>query len=64
MISMRTLLSSSPFLPPDAQRAVAEGRFEAYATLVDFGLSDWEAAELLDKREGRARGEVCPCVLC
>jgi hypothetical protein len=64
MISMRTLLSTSPFLPPDAQRAVAEGHFEAYAKLVSFGLSDWEATELLDKRDVRARAEDCSCVFC
>ncbi len=64
MISMRTLLSSSPFLPPEARKAVAEGRFDAYSKLVSFGLNDWEAAELLDRREARARGESSPWVLC
>jgi hypothetical protein len=52
-MSMRTLLSSDPFLPREAREAVAAGRIEAHEHLVRLGVSECEAAELLD-----ARGEV------
>jgi hypothetical protein len=50
MMSMRTLLSSDPFLPPEAREAVAEGRVEAHEHLVRLGANECEAAELLDAR--------------
>jgi hypothetical protein len=48
MFSMRTLLSSDPFLPREARDAVAEWRDDAYDHLVRLGASACEAAELLD----------------
>jgi hypothetical protein len=51
MFSMRTLLSSDPFLPADVREAVAEGRREALWHLVALGADDCDAAELLDRRD-------------
>jgi hypothetical protein len=48
VMSMRTLLSSDPFLPREAREAVAEGRVDAHEHLVRLGLDECEAAELLD----------------
>jgi hypothetical protein len=48
VMSMRTLLSSDPFLPREAREAVAAGRVEAHEHLVRLGVSESEAAELLD----------------
>jgi hypothetical protein len=50
MFSMRTLLSSDPFLPHEAREAVRRGRRDARAHLVRLGVNDCEAAELLDDR--------------
>jgi hypothetical protein len=51
MFSMRTLLSSDPFLPADVREAVAAGRREALWHLVALGADDCDAAELLDRRD-------------
>jgi hypothetical protein len=56
MMSMRTLLSSDPFLPREAREAVAEGRVDAHEHLVRLGASECDAAELLDARDEPPRG--------
>ncbi|MBV9946820.1 MAG: hypothetical protein JOZ69_08235 [Myxococcales bacterium] len=55
---MRTLLSSDPFLPPEARDAVAELRDDAREQLVRLGVNDCEAFELLD---GFAGDPLCDC---
>jgi hypothetical protein len=59
MFSMRTLLSSDPFLPADVREAVAEGRREAMWHLVALGADDCDAAELLDRRDLLAPMDCC-----
>ena len=48
MFSMRTLLSSDPFLPHEVREALRGDRREARQQLVGLGVNDCEAAELLD----------------
>jgi hypothetical protein len=56
MFSMRTLLSSDPFLPKEAREAVGRGHHSAREQLVRLGANDCEAAELLDDhRDGCAQ---------
>jgi hypothetical protein len=62
MLSMRTLLSSDPFLPADVREAIAEGRREAMWHLVALGADDCDAAELLDRRDLLAAMECCECL--
>ncbi len=52
MFSMRILLSSDPFLPSEAREAIADRPEEAHEQLVRLGVDPWEAAELLDCRDG------------
>jgi hypothetical protein len=52
MFSMRSLLSSDPFLPREAREAIADRPEEAHEHLVRLGVDPWEAAELLDFRDG------------
>jgi hypothetical protein len=52
MFSMRILLSSDPFLPHEAREAIADRPEEAHEHLVRLGVDPWEAAELLDCRDG------------
>jgi hypothetical protein len=47
---MRLLLESDPSLPPEVRRAISRGDREAYVRLVDLGLNECEAAELLDEQ--------------
>jgi hypothetical protein len=56
MLSMRTLLSSDPFLPLEAREAIADRSEDAYEQLVRLGANLCEAAELLDG--------TCDQVLC
>jgi hypothetical protein len=49
---MRTLLSSDPFLPPEARAAVADSRHDARDQLLALGVNECEAAELLDALDG------------
>jgi hypothetical protein len=58
MLSMRTLLTSDPFLPLETRARIAEGDAGAFDDLLRLGANDCEAAELLDER--REFGP-CPC---
>jgi hypothetical protein len=46
---MRLLLEADPSLPPEVRRAIARGDHDAHLHLVDLGLNECEAAELLDE---------------
>lgn len=50
MPRMRLLLESDPSIPSDTRRAIKRGDDEAQTLLVDLGLNECEAAELLDQR--------------
>ena len=50
MPRMRLLLESDPSLPDDVRRAISRGDREAHVRLVDLGLNECEAAELLDEQ--------------
>ena len=50
MPRMRLLLESDPSLPADVRRAISRGDQDAYRRLVDLGLNECEAAELLDEQ--------------
>jgi hypothetical protein len=47
---MRLLLESDPSIPSETRRAITRGDYDAHNRLVDLGLNDCEAAELLDQR--------------
>ena len=47
MPRMRLLLESDPAIPDDTRRAISRGDEDAHTRLVDLGLNDCEAAELL-----------------
>jgi hypothetical protein len=51
---MRLLLESDPSIPQDTRRAISRGDDDARVRLVELGLNECEAAELLDEkpREG------------
>lgn len=49
MPRMRLLLESDPSLPPDVRQAITRGDRDAHGRLVDLGLNECEAAELLDE---------------
>jgi hypothetical protein len=46
---MRLLLESDPSIPSDTRRAITRGDDDAQVRLVDLGLNECEAAELLDE---------------
>jgi len=46
---MRLLLESDPAIPDATRRAISRGDEDAHTRLVDLGLNDCEAAELLDQ---------------
>lgn len=50
MLSMRSLLSSSPFLSLETRRAVVARSREARQALVFLGVNECEARELLDEK--------------
>ncbi len=50
MPRMRSLLESDPAIPHDTRRAIARGDDDAHRRLVDLGLNECEAAELLDEQ--------------
>ncbi|MGC4087101.1 MAG: hypothetical protein QM756_04195 [Polyangiaceae bacterium] len=50
MLSMRALLSVSPFLPIETQQAVRVRSGEARRALVYLGVNECEARELLDEK--------------
>lgn len=47
MLSMRTLLSSDPFLPREVREVISESPNDARKLLVSMGINECEAAELL-----------------
>lgn len=49
MPRMRLLLESDPSIPSETRRAITRGDDEAQDLLVDLGLNECEAAELLDE---------------
>jgi len=49
MPRMRLLLESDPSIPLDTRRAISRGDDDAHYRLVDLGLNECEAAELLDE---------------
>ena len=50
MPRMRLLLESDPSLPSETRQAITRGDDDAQTRLVDLGLNECEAAELLDER--------------
>jgi hypothetical protein len=56
MLSMRTLLTSDPFLPLETRTRIAERDEGAFDDLLRLGANDCEAAELLEERR--------PCTPC
>ena len=54
MPRMRLLLESDPSIPQETRRAISRGDDDARIRLVELGLNECEAAELLDEkpREG------------
>jgi hypothetical protein len=48
-LSMRTLLAADPNLPVETRTAIANGDRDSVGRLVELGLDECEAAELLDK---------------
>ena len=50
MPRMRLLLESDPSIPQETRRAISRGDDDARMRLVDLGLNECEAAELLDER--------------
>ena len=57
MPRMRLLLESDPSIPPDTRRAISRGDDDARFRLVQLGLNECEAAELLDEKPGD--GQLC-----
>jgi hypothetical protein len=47
---MRWLLESDPSIPQDTRRAISRGDDDARGRLVELGLNECEAAELLDEQ--------------
>lgn len=56
--SVRRLLEVDPSIPVETRRAIARGDADARARLVDLGVNECEAAELLDERTDDLR--CCP----
>ena len=50
MPRMRLLLESDPSLPSETRQAITRGDDDAQNRLVDLGLNECEAAELLDEQ--------------
>jgi hypothetical protein len=48
-LSMRTLLAADPNLPEETRAAIANGDRDSVGRLVELGLDECEAAELLDE---------------
>jgi hypothetical protein len=57
MLSMRSLLAASPLIPLETRRALTRSDSEARASLLELGVNDCVAAELLDQRDT----DECPC---
>jgi len=47
---VRLLLEVDPLIPAETRRAIARRDADAHDRLVDLGLNECEAAELLDER--------------
>jgi len=47
---MRLLLESDPSIPQETRRAISRGDEDARMRLIDLGLNECEAAELLDEQ--------------
>ena len=52
---VRLLLEVDPSIPVDTRRAIVRRDSDARARLVDLGLNECEAAELLDERTDEMR---------
>jgi hypothetical protein len=50
MPRMKLLLESDPSIPSETRKAITRGDDEAQDLLVDLGLNECEAAELLDQQ--------------
>ena len=50
MPRMRLLLEADPSIPAETRRAISRGDHDARERLVDLGLNECEAAELLDEK--------------
>jgi hypothetical protein len=50
MPRMRLLLEADPSLPSETRQAITRGDDDAQTRLVDLGLNECEAAELLDEQ--------------
>jgi hypothetical protein len=50
MFSMRSLLAADPMLPPETRRALARKTDDARLHLLELGVNECVAAELLDER--------------
>jgi hypothetical protein len=48
-LSMRALLAADPLLPEETRAGIAQGDAGSVARLVELGLDECEAAELLDE---------------
>jgi hypothetical protein len=55
MLSMLPLLLTSPFLPPETRAALLQDGDEPMLALLRLGVTECEAAELLDA------GSCCEC---
>jgi hypothetical protein len=49
-LRVRLLLEVDPWIPAETRRAIARRDSDAHKRLVDLGLNECEAAELLDER--------------
>ena len=58
MPRMRLLLESDPSIPHDTRRAISRGDDDARSRLVDLGLNECEAAELLDEQPRQSSGSA------
>lgn len=50
MFSMRSLLAADPMLPPETRLALARRTKDARVRLLELGVNECVAAELLDER--------------
>jgi hypothetical protein len=58
MFSMRSLLASDPLVPSELRQALARSDSEARERLLELGINECVAAELLDQRRDPRR----PCL--
>jgi hypothetical protein len=60
-LSMRTLLATDTLLPEPVRARIANGDPDSAAHLMNLGLSECEAAELLDEPCDGPRGDDAGC---